>query len=174
MAATLTINAETMKAAVDKIKSRIYSKTVEAGLIEGAITLDDRRTDLTYPEIITYAVANEYGTNGAPPRPFMRRAFASRSKAWGENIKRAIQHGLTVDEALDAVGQIMASDIKASIDGAMGSWPDNSKEWKEFKTRVSTYRGRAVGPQTDVRPLIFTGAMIRSIGYKITDGGDED
>lgn len=154
-------------------RKRYGTLQVQAGLIEGGITADNPRTDRSLAEIVEYARKNEYGGDDTPERPFMRTAVATRSEAWGKTVGGYMERGADPVEAFTKAGELMRDDIRRSIEGAFTTWPPNSEATVKKKTRVSMENGLVTGTNTPP-PLIDTGAMHRSIGYRIFTEKDED
>ena len=157
---------------LQEIKAKYADVSVEAGLLAGGKTADNPRTDRTIEEIAEYAHRNEYG-EGVPERPFMRRAVEARSEQWGRTVGEYLARGAGLEQAFENAGALMRDDIRRSIEGEFGEWRPNSPRTVENKTRISVENGEFVGTETP-SPLIDTGAMHRSIGYKITKGKAQD
>lgn len=124
-----------------RMPKRTYeSMGVKAGILEAATypadTIKDAKTGRTYTDpragmrVATIAAALEYGHGQNHPRPFMQQTVAERKKAWTEAIVRLLRSGMSPQQALATVGQVMKEDIRQTI----ADWPaDNSERWAETK-----------------------------------------
>lgn len=116
------------------------SLAVKAGVLEGATypaqTLKNAATGATMEDpragmhVATIAAALEYGGGQNHPRPFMQNTVARERKAWTDGIVKLVRGGMSVQDALTTIGQVMKEDIQETI----RDWPaDNSAEWAAFK-----------------------------------------
>lgn len=136
--------AAALKVIVDKANT-----SVEVGFLEGA----------TYPDgtpVAEVAYFNEYGTTYAPPRPFFRTMIAKEQSSWGPKLAAAYEgtNG-NMKQAFAIVGE--------DIEGAL-------------KQSINDLTSPALAPSTVKRkgfskPLIDTGHMVNSTGYRVTGGG---
>ncbi|PHM30021.1 hypothetical protein [Xenorhabdus innexi] len=128
---------------------------VQAGVLAGATNEE------TGEKIAPYAAANEFGTRNIPPRPFMRSTIANKSGEWGQilgaQLRGRLQEAGGVEAAFDVVGQVMASDIKDSIEQSLP--PPNAPETVARKAK----KGNASPGQT----LVDTGSLQRAIDYEV-------
>lgn len=123
-------------------------KILRAGFLEGA----------TYPDgepVATIAAANEFGRpeNNQPPRPFFRNAIAGNRERWTKGFGVLLQQGRTVEQALALTGEVIRGDIQSSIR-------------KLTDPPLAAY---TVAKKGFDKPLIFTGHMLRSVDYEISD-----
>lgn len=136
------------------------SYKVKAGILAGATyppqTLTDARTGAKKEDpragmpVALIAASLNYGTAKIPPRPFMNETAARERKAWADGVVKLVRNGMTFEQALTAIGQVMAEDIQTTIN----DWPaDNSDPW-------AAYKGFSKG-------LFFTGVMLRSISFAV-------
>lgn len=141
-------------------KFRFESMTVKAGVLEDATYPADEllnaKTGERYPDpragmkVATIAAALEYGHGQNHPRPFMQLTFAEHRTEWTKAVVTLILQGMSTEEALRTVGQVMKEDIRTTI----SDWPaDNAASWAEVK-------GFSHG-------LIFTGHLLNSIESEI-------
>ena len=106
------------------------------------------------------AAYNEYGTPTIPERPAFRASFFKNRKKYIAILIKITRSGLKGDKlrksAFDSLGKVAQRDIENSIAG--GSWAANAES-----TQLSKGRGK----QKINDPLIATGQMIDSVGYKV-------
>ena len=157
---------EMVEKRLEELRRKYGTLQVQAGFLEGGITADNPRTERTIQEIASYAAENEKGGDGTPARPFMRQAIEQRSETWGKIVGGYLERGAEPADAFTKAGEIMRDDIRRSIEGEFGEWPPNSPATVAKKIRVSMENGTVTG-QMAPPPLIDTGAMHRSVGYRI-------
>ena len=150
------------------IQVRIGEKYNDA-LIEAGIP-DHATSKVTDMPVAMYAMANEYGTNKIPSRPFMRTAFAECSKDWAKIYTNALSLGYSQDEANILIGSQMVQDIQKSIKGAFGAWVPNSQSTIKRKTvgvtQVINGKQETVGTTANP-PLIHHSDMYDSVSFYI-------
>jgi len=121
-------------------KFRFESMTVKAGVLEDATYPADEllnaKTGERYPDpragmkVATIAAALEYGHGQNHPRPFMQLTFAEHRAEWAKAVATLILQGMSTEDALRTVGQVMKEDIRTTI----SDWPaDNAASWAEVK-----------------------------------------
>lgn len=106
--------------------------------------------------IADYAIANEYGTDKIPARPFLSSTTDEESEKWQKLIDDGYDKMLgtqkfDMHQHLSKVGEVMTNDIKLKI--ANNVPPPNAPS--TIKRKKSS------------RTLIDTGAMLQSVNYKI-------
>lgn len=111
----------------------------------------------TYPNgmsVVDVAIANEFGTDKIPERPFMRNSARDMRPRLEKLAQRTFQGVLagavSVDTAMDVIGQFGVKEIRATI--TKGVPPPNSP--------ITIIRK---GSST---PLVDTGQLRQSITYK--------
>lgn len=125
----------------------------------------------TYPNgtpVAAVAYANEYGANGIPARPFMRKTVNKNIKKWVEGIRKNIKGlGLnrkSVELAYKRAGMVAVGDMKKTIK----QWPPGgNKPATVARKKARAKSGKnttAVDPET---VLIDTGKMISSVAYEV-------
>lgn len=150
------------------IQVRIGEKYNDA-LIEAGIP-DNATNKVSDMPVAMYAMANEFGTDKIPPRPFMRTAFAHCSNEWAKIYTNALSLGYSQDEANLLIGSQMVQDIQKSIKGAFGQWTANAPrtlaqktvEVTEMRDGKQTIVGTTANP-----PLIHHSDMYDSISFYI-------
>lgn len=69
--------------------------------------------------IADIALRNEFGDDNVPARPFLATNYERNSRRYGDQAERvfaAVLRGqMTVDEALQSLGAVQASDVKTTI-----------------------------------------------------------
>lgn len=175
MAVKIRLETKGLQRLFDEVHAK-YGNGVEvqAGFLEGGITDDSSPVQTDITEVATYAAQNEYGTGKIPSRPFMRTAFNVRNKFWQKNVETLLKAGLSSAEAFEKAGELMRDDIRGSIDGVFQSWTPNSPITIRNKTRKSINADGSVRDANYApRPLIDTGSMHKSVGYKLINSGEE-
>jgi hypothetical protein len=123
--------------------------SLEVGFLEGA----------TYPDgtpVAAVAFWNEFGNGSAPPRPFFRQMIAKESPGWAEKI--AAISGAN-DTMLNWDGAKILALMGEDIQGAL------IQSINDFTTPAlaeSTIDAKGFS-----KPLIDTGHMIQSTGYRV-------
>jgi hypothetical protein len=130
-----------------QIFSKYKDAEVRAGYLSGA-SYDNGKT------LARVAIKHENGL-GVPLRPFMTKARDDNNAKWKDGLKRALAAGVPLDKALALTGEKMVGDIKKSI--VYGSWKSNSPA--------------TIARKGFDRPLVDTGAMLRSAEYEVLIGG---
>ena len=89
--------------------------SVRVGFLEGSTYSTDGMS------IPTVAFWNEFGTSRIPARPFFRTTIKDKESLWGNHlVSFAKIYDYDGPKVLDAMGEIMAQDIQATITG----WTD--------------------------------------------------
>lgn len=138
---------------LNRIEREIGNKQMKVGFISGA----------TYPDgtpVSQVAFDNEYGvpTKRQPPRPFFRNAIADQADNWRAAIGRGILAGLPVNQVLEQVGALAASDVYTSITLLVDP-PISARTARERRERGNM----------STKPLEDTKVMINSISYEVKD-----
>ena len=131
----------------DQILARLKGpKTVQVGFPAGTDT-----------DIITRAVANEFGTSRIPERPFLRNAMrANKDKshaAMGSAAKGLLRGDASLHQVLSKLGAIAQGDIQKEIRDL--DTPPNAPS--TIKRKKSS------------NPLIDTGEMRQRVTWKVDD-----
>lgn len=126
------------------------SATLVAGVLKGAT--NEKGDSVAY-----YAMVNEYGTEEIPARPFMRNTVNEHSAEWKALLKQGISAGVTPEEALEKIRNVVRADIIATIKS--GNFTPNAP--------ATVARKKRQGLEHSDKPLIETTALIRSINTEI-------
>lgn len=113
-------------------------------------------------EVYQVALFNEFGTQTAPERSFMRSAIDENDaliNQWREEmVDNILNKDWSIEKALNAIGfriqQLIQNKIKSNVP------PPNEQSTKNQKEREG-YADRT---------LIASGLMLRSVGYKVVLG----
>jgi hypothetical protein len=99
----------------------------------------------------------EYGTEGAPPRPFMRKTVASKSPRWGLGLGNALRQ---TDYDARAALAIMGEGIQGQIRQTITEFhdPPNSQITKDLKGFN--------------KPLVDSGQMLRAVDFQVLDSDE--
>lgn len=154
-----------LKEITDKLKS-LEKSVVKAGLFFDKQLVDTRTT------VAEYASYNEYGTATIPSRPFMRITYNENNKKWYDYIARQlydlIDNKTNVSSILVTVGEMMASDIRNTINSNI--LPSNAPSTikKKTRTNVKNYAGKR---NFVSKTLIDTGIMRASVEARVFKSG---
>jgi hypothetical protein len=124
---------------------------VEVGIFEEDGPHPNSDEGLTIAEI---ALRNEFGDDGTPARPFMATNYAANEQRYGRLAEKVfasvIRDGLSVEQALQTLGAIQASDVKVTIN----DWttPENAPATVEIKGKND--------------PLVDSGIMRDHVKFK--------
>lgn len=143
----------------------------------------------TYPDgtpVATVAAINNFGAPGAgiPARPFFTKMIDEKSGNWGEAFaNRLIANDWDLDKSLAQMGEGISGQLRQAIidmnDPAnspvtnllkqrfpMGGYaPDDV--WQAFSDVAGGEDSAPAG-----KPLVWSGVMLNSVSYEITDGRD--
>lgn len=151
MSATIEIRDRGWKALLSRL--RYEQKSVKVGVLQSA---GDAGEDLTMVEL---AAVHEFGSEkaGVPERSFIRRTFREKERetlAFAEKLTGAIVVGkITPAQALEALGQWGAAEVKKTITQGAGVPPPNAPSTIEKKGSD--------------RPLVDTGRLINAIAHEV-------
>lgn len=126
----------------DKLKATLQKlgqdrvKTVKAGFYDKA----------AYPDgtpIVDVAIWNEFGTETAPARPFMKNAFNKNNEKWFKLFNKMLMqqvaaNKLDIKQIFNTIGLVMQGDIRDSI--VKGNYVPNSPTTIAIKGKDSTLR----------------------------------
>jgi len=130
------------------------------------------------PSVLQVATWNEYGTDRAPPRPFMRQTITRHQRTLREALARAVrdyggQRGSRqIDRIAARLGVMLRGAIQETIVG--GDFQTNadltkmikgSRPRKTYLEAVAALRAGEPVPQ-GTRPLIDTGQMRQSVRWR--------
>jgi len=141
--------------ALSKFIAEAKRSEMEAGFIDGA----------AYPDgesVASVAKDNEYGVmqDNQPPRPFMRPAVANNGKKWvslfGSSIPGMFGGGLTLDESMGMLGEVVVTDIRKSIRAVT----------KPSLAPLTIAMRKARG-NTSTKPLEDTMTMMNNVSHKV-------
>lgn len=128
------------------LKSKVPTQSrLRVGFIDSA----------TYPNgtnVATVAFWNEYGTDTAPPRPFMRNTAAQNKDQWVAMVK-ALYQTQGAEKALLQLGEVIQGDISTSITSF------NDPRNADYTIKKKGFNA----------PLRDTMLMARSISYELSD-----
>ncbi|MBF0865115.1 MAG: hypothetical protein ABF932_13655 [Gluconobacter potus] len=172
-----------------------YGKGAQGGILKRLLNTLLRRTvrlpsveigffpDAAYPDgtyVAQVAFWDEYGTQHAPPRPFMRATIAAHQTEWGKLMGAALkQSGYDLDKALDIVGRMISDQVKEQIVSTDG--PANSPVTNLLKQRFPTgeygagdywqaLKDVAAGETApDGKVLVWSGRLLNSVSYEVSD-----
>lgn len=152
---------------------------LRVGFLEGA----------TYPDgtpVATVAAINNFGAPGAgiPARPFFTKWIDEKSGNWGEAFANRLKaNDWDLQKSLEQMGSGMAGQLRQAIVD-MNS-PANSPATNLLKQRfpmggyspddVWQAFADVAGGEDEApagKPLVWTGVMLNSVDYEITDGAD--
>jgi hypothetical protein len=173
--------ADALMKNLEDIAGKMKSGSVKVGFMEGA----------TYPggtSVAAVAFWNEFGHRGkfpAPPRPFFRNMINEESPTWpkkvaallkakkfdtrnilelmGEDIKGALQQSitkLTIPEL---------SQTTLMLRHLFGNNPQNIRARDVIAAQQLVAEGEKGATGTQAKPLIWTGHMLNSITYEVTE-----
>jgi len=144
---------------LNKVANDLGNKQVRIGFVEGE----------TYPDgtsVAAVAAKNEYGepSERIPARPFFRNAIANNQDNWKDTIARGIRAGAPVEQVLEVVGALAASDVYISITQLM-----------DPALSARTIRERQERGNMSTKPLEDTKTMLNSIKYQVSEiDGEEE
>ena len=131
----------------------------------GAMAKDERRADGTIVpgpvNLITVALAAEYGTDTEPRRAFIALTEEKNRNAWQLETaairQQVIDNKMTVDEGLKRMGLLIKKDQQAMIRSSIP--PENAESTKERKHSSTT--------------LVDTGQLINALDFEVHREGDK-
>lgn len=165
----VTFKVKRSKSLMPHIKDALKPYQITAGIHQDAgnhvvvaKTVNGRPSyEMGDEPVAQIAAKNEYGTGGVPERPAFRASFFNNRKKYLKMLTGIAQDGLqghkiTISD-FNAVGAEAKKDIETSI--VSGNWIANSE---------STQLKKGGGKQKINDPLIDTGQVLNSVGYKVT------
>jgi hypothetical protein len=100
---------------------------------------------------------NEFGTDGSPPRPFMRKTVASKSPRWGVGLGNALRKTeYDAPAALAIMGEGIQGQMRQTITEFQD--PANSQITKDLKGFN--------------KPLVNSGQMLRAVDFQVLDSDE--
>jgi hypothetical protein len=136
---------------LDRIKRALTGKrerVVNVGFPSSAKEPDGTSTALI-------AAVHEYGNEHVPERAFMRTSLQKNRGRYsalnGQNLKKVLNGGMSVDAALGQLGLMASSDIKEQI---------KNGSYAPLKAATIKRKGSS-------KPLIDTGQMRQSVTYEL-------
>jgi hypothetical protein len=131
---------------------------------------------------------NEFGHGGrfpAPPRPFFRTMVAKDSPNWPAMMATELKRsGMNGHQTLAYMGEHIDGELKQSIIDTnepplsavtlrlrykFGNQPQNIRLRDVFSAIGDVRSGRQVATGTQAKPLVWTGQMLNSTSYKVSD-----
>ena len=132
---------------------------------------------------------NEFGHKGrfpAPPRPFFRTMVANESGKWPGMMAQALQSTkMDGHKTLAFMGEEIDGALKQSIIDLnspplsrttlrlrlkFGNQPQNIRARDVVQAQREVADGAAVASGSQAKPLIWTGDMLNSTGYQVSNG----
>ena len=151
----LTFKVIKSKSLMPAIRKAFQDYEVTAGIHQ-----DAGKHGNSNESVAQVAAYNEYGTATAPERPAFRASFFKNRKKYIAMLVKIARSGMKGQKlrpsAFDSLGKVAQKDIEQSI--ARGGWVANA---------LSTQISKGKGKQLINDPLIDTGQMIDSVGYKV-------
>lgn len=151
----------------DRELRKLEAKIAEAEMATVRIgVLGDRGGNEQHPSgeftMVELAIVHEFGSpkNGIPERSFIRRTFKVKADAVGriaaKLAKMIIDDKMSVDQALELLGQWGAAEVKKTVtEGAHIPPP---------------LKDATVERKGSTRPLVDTGRLIQSVTYMVEKG----
>ena len=104
-------------------------------------------------ELVTYAAANEFGTEKIPERSYLRATFVKQSalKRIGTAAAELVKPGVDPRDVLNIVGVVGVGEVQEQI---------RRGEYQELKPATIKAKGSD-------KPLIDTGRLIQAISYEV-------
>ena len=151
---------------------------VRVGFLEGA----------TYPDgtpVAQVAAIQNFGAPaaGIPARPFFSTMIAEKSKSWGEALANRLKAlDWDIEKALNQMGIGISGQLRTAI--VQMNAPPNSMVTNLLKQRFPTgdyesddvwqaFKDIAAGETAAPgKPLVWSGHMLNSVDYEVTEGGD--
>ena len=168
-----------------RLYSELYGTMVEAGFPG---ELRDVKAEAgekpSPPSVLQVATWNEYGTDTAPPRPFMRQAITRHKQVLSATMAKVVKgYANKREKNRDAmfvrIGVMLRGAIQETI--RHGEFPDNadltkmikgSRPRKTFLEAVKALRAKDPEPVPQgTRPLIDTGQMRQSVRWRVRRAG---
>ncbi len=131
---------------------------------------------------------NEFGHKGrfpAPPRPFFRTMVSKDSPQWPRMMAAELKRsGMNGHQTLAYMGEHIDGELKHSIIDTnipplspvtlrlrlkFGNQPQNIRLRDVYAAIGDVRSGKKVATGTQMKPLIWTGTMLQSTSYKVTD-----
>lgn len=152
---------------------------VDVGFLEGATYADGT-------PVASVAYWDEFGHGGqfpAPPRPYFRTMVATEKPTWeGKVGKLAIATNNDGPKVLALMGEDIEGALKASIINLtepalspttlilrkrFGNSPENIRIGDVLSAQEAAAAGEQGATGTQAKPLVWTGHMLDSTGYKV-------
>jgi len=157
---------------IEDIRKQQYS--VKVGVLDdGRKGSAVRAGGLTNAQI---AAVHEFGAPSVniPERSFIRSTFAKNQKGYitdlGNALKKVFEKRFTVDQAFNAIGAKMATDIKKAVTVGPEIPPPNTPVVLKRKMAKGTKHKKNSSTFGEVRTLIDTGRMIASVSWALVKG----
>lgn len=154
-----------------------------AKLFEGAVVKVGLPAGKNYPDgtsIAYIGAIQEYGApeQHIPPRPFMRLTRAAQAKNWAKLMTDAaqaiVQRKVSLNDALDVVGNVAAMDIVQTIANRVAPplAPATVRARIRRARKANPKFGAKAIPLTISQPLVDTGALVSHIAYGVGKAGE--
>ncbi len=131
---------------------------------------------------------NEFGHKGrfpAPPRPFFRTMVSDKSPLWPAMMAGELQRSkMDGHKTLAFMGEEIEGELKQSITDftspplspttlrlrfKFGNQPQNITARDVVQAQRDVKKGRTLASGTQAKPLIWTGQMLQSTSYKVSE-----
>ncbi len=131
---------------------------------------------------------NEFGHKGrfpAPPRPFFRMMVSDKSPQWPAMMAGELQRSkMDGHKTLAFMGEEIEGELKQSITDftspplspttlrlrfKFGNQPQNITARDVVQAQRDVKKGRTLASGTQAKPLIWTGQMLQSASYKVSE-----
>ena len=135
---------------IRKMLLSLKKKEIQIGILSDAGINEESGT-----AIVDYAIANEFGVGNNPERSFLRSTFDEQGDKWSGILNKIVDsviEGKTdVQNKIEQAGAVMVGDVKEKI---LSNIPPANHPKTTAKKKSN-------------RTLIDTGAMLKSINFKI-------
>lgn len=131
---------------------------------------------------------NEFGHGGrfpAPARPFFRNMVRKDSPSWGPTMAKYLKTKVDGTTVLSLMGEKIDGELKQSIIETndpplspvtlrlrekFGDQPQNIRARDVLRASGEVKTGAKLATGTQAKPLVWTGAMLHSTGYRVKSG----
>jgi hypothetical protein len=144
---TISLSAS-VSAKLKEIARKMGGGYVDIGFFEGS----------NYPDgtaVASVAFWNEFGTSRTPARPFFRQMIAKESPSWPHDMAETLKTtGYDGGKTLALMGEEVDGALRDSI----------------FNADVNPLAASTIRRKGSSQPLVDTGTMSRSSGYRVEEG----
>ncbi|MDE2470685.1 MAG: hypothetical protein KGL35_18560, partial [Bradyrhizobium sp.] len=177
----MAFDLERVRARLEAIPADFANKVARAGFFPAAVY--ESGTHVAY-----VAAIQEFGApeRNIPPRPFMRPAIEQHKAEWvqamGKAVAASTAGAISADDALDRIGDKVASDIQATLEnGSYAPLSPTTVLLRKWRREGRTITGRTVGEAAaavaadpsliegvNADPLRDTGLLIASVSHDVS------